>query len=899
MQRPLLSSRRGLGIAMRTLVVSLGLLVLAFASRQSPGATGESVDYTRDIKPIFHANCTMCHGPDKSRAGLRLDTAALALKGGTDGKVIVPGKSAESKLYRAVSGKGEISMPKDRPRLPEKQIALLKAWIDQGATAPKDEVAAVAEGKSSHWAFQAIKRPSPPDVKDIRWVRNPIDRFILQQLERQKIAPAAEADRVTLIRRLSLDLLGLPPSIQDVDDFVKDTRPDAYERLVDRLLSSPHYGERWGRHWLDVARYADSNGFSIDAPRSIWPYRDWVIGALNRDLPFDEFVIQQMAGDLLPDATLDMRIATGFHRNTPFNEEGGIDLEQFRQESVVDRVNTIGTAFLGLTIACAQCHDHKFDPFSQKEYFQLFAFMNNDDEPPLPLPTTALTDRAKKVKDQIDGLRNQVKALESFTPERTAAWEKNLRPDQWPQLPPVVRDIIETPHYRRTAKEIQTLASAIRKADQIPQVLAGLGSPLLGGGPAGRTTLAAHLNLALFRAGVEKKIEAAKRMEPKPDTTLVLVQRKSPRTTHIHIKGDFARKGKLVMPGVPQVLHPLPQSPRASPNSGASPSPEASLRASGAGLNRLDLARWLVDPTNPLTARVTMNRVWQAYFGTGIVETDNDFGTQGTPPSHPELLDWLAAEFMDPSRAGGNAWSLKSMHRLIVTSATYRQSSKARPELATIDARNRLLARQNRLRLEAEVVRDAALASSGLLVRKVGGPSVFPPQPAGVFAFTQVQRQWEASAGLDRFRRGLYTHFWRSAPHPALMAFDAPESAQTCTRRNRSNTPLQALTLLNDQAFAECAQGLALRVLKDGEAADSQRLRHAFRLCVGRPPRDAEENRLAQLLRALQTELAASPEEARGLAPPNLPLGLEPTQAAAWTMLARVLMNLDEFITRE
>ncbi|MBI3411482.1 MAG: DUF1553 domain-containing protein [Planctomycetes bacterium] len=736
--------------------------------------------------------------------------------------------------------------------------------------------------KTDHWAFQAPKRSAPPPVKDKAWIRNGIDPFILARLERENLTPSPQADRVTLIRRLSLDLTGLPPTLHAIDEFLKDARTDAYERLVDRLLASPHYGERWGRHWLDLARYADSNGFNIDAPRSIWPYRDWVIAAFNRDLPFNRFVIEQLAGDLLPGATIENKIATGFHRNTLLNQEGGIDLEQFRVESVVDRVNTTGAVFLGLTLGCAQCHNHKFDPVSQREYYELFAFFNQCDEPALALPTLEEARILEELRRKQGAIQKALKGLDRTSPTRQAQWERDLTPEARLLLPSAIKDILDKPDYQRTGKEKQILAAMLRNLDQIPQFVAGLGDPLAAG-IAGPVLAAGHLHFVLFRSDLEQKLTVLNKQRPIVASTLVLQERKTPRETHVHIKGDFLRKGKVVGTGTPKVLHPF---------------------GDGTNANRLDLARWLVAKENPLTARVFVNRVWQHYFGLGLVETENDFGSQGTPPSHPELLDWLALEFMSgasapPSAKSTAAWSIKALHRLIATSATYRQASMARREPTSVDPRNRLLARQNRLRLEAEIVRDVALAASGLLHPKIGGPSVFPPQPDGVFAFTQIQREWKAATGPERHRRGLYTHFWRSAPHPALMAFDAPDSTSTCTRRNRSNTPLQALTLLNDKAFYEFAQGLAVRVLKESKESSAERLTYAFRLCLAREPSAKETRRLTELLSSLEREFAESRDEARKLAPEAIPPNVSVPQAAAWTVLSRVLLNLDEFITRE
>jgi hypothetical protein len=726
------------------------------------------VDFLRDVRPILDRSCVRCHGADKQRGGLRLDSSAGLSTGGDSGLLLVPGDSSKSRLYRAITGThGVAVMPPGGARLLQAEIDRIRAWIEQGAKCPPGQQSPTAP-RATHWSFRPVQRPAIPS-----WGKglaaNPIDAFVQARLEKEGQRPSGEADRVTLLRRLALDLTGLPPTPEEVDAFVQDRRPDAYERQVERLLASPHYGERWGRHWLDLARYADSNGYSVDSPRTIWPYRDWVIGALNSDLAFDRFTKEQLAGDLLPDATVEQKIATGFHRNTMINEEGGIDPEQFRVEAVIDRVNTTGAVWMGLTLGCCQCHNHKYDPISQREYYRLFAFFNSQDEP-------------------------------------------NLR----------------------------------------------LGVP----DPGARSS-------------------TGKKGTPRELTTMVLRER-APRASHILKGGDFTRPGAQVDPGTPAVLPPLDR-----PVAGRAP-------------NRLDLARWLVRPDNPLTPRVTVNRIWGHYFGLGLVETENDFGTRGTPPSHPELLDWLADQFV---RQG---WSLKALHRLIVTSATYRQSSQARADLEIIDPRNRLLARQSRLRLEAEVVRDVALAASGLLDQRIGGPSVFPPQPEGVSQFTQVKRAWKASVDRQRYRRGMYTHLWRSAPHPALVTFDAPDGGTACTRRNRSNTPLQALTLLNDSGFAEHAYGLTARILEDAPAGEAGQVRHGFRLCLGREPSQAEAKRLSAFLAKQREHYAAKGAEARALLAAGGPAGKwlaeapgAPAQKAALVLLSRVLLNLDEFITRE
>jgi len=797
--------------------------VLALAALAGPPRSGfaaepatAGVRFNREIRGILAENCFACHGPDaaKRKAHLRLDRSEDARHDLGGRAAIVPGKADESELIaRIVSDDPEEVMPPPATgkRLTAGQIETLRRWIDQGAD---------WEG---HWAFLPPQRPPLPEVRGSGWVRNPIDAFILARLEREGLTPAPEAERATLIRRASLDLLGLPPSPAEREAFLADPRPDAYERLVDRLLASPHHGERRGRAWLDLARYADSNGYSIDAPRSIWKYRDWIVDALNRDLPFDQFLTDQLAGDLRPGATLDQRVATGFHRNTPINQEGGIDVEQFRVESIIDRTNTTATAFLGLTLGCAQCHDHKYDPITQEEYYRLFACFNNADEPEMAVATPEVVARRDEVEAQIRAYLGEIREREPVLTERQRAWEAGLGMAGRQRQSQEVRAAFDVRFDARDEAQRRAVFAAF--IDQDP------------GQATHRRAIAA------LRAGA-----------PTVVTTMVVRERTVPRATHLLIQGDFTRPGKVVTPGVPGVLPPL---------SPAGPTP-----------NRLDLARWLADPANPLTARVAVNRLWQADFGRGLVETEDDFGTQGAPPSHPELLDWLATELV------ARGWSLKAIERLILTSATYRQSSRVRPGAAAIDPDNRRLARQSRLRLDAEVIRDSALKASGLLTHTLGGPGVFPPQPEGVMDLGQMRRRWTASTGPDRYRRGLYTFFWRATPHPSLLVFDAPDATHACTRRARSNTPLQALTLLNDAAAFEFAQALAGRVLREAPPDDGARIGHAFRLCLVRSPGGAEAQRLRDLIDQERREAGAD-------------------DRTAWTAAARVLLNLDEFITRE
>jgi hypothetical protein len=777
----------------RNLTALLGLLTLCGAVMRA--AADDPVRFQRDVLPILAENCFACHGFDKAarQAGLRLDTAEgamVVLESGA--RAIVPGKPEESELIsRTTTSDADLRMPPAETgnSLSVEEVQTLRRWIAGGA------------GYEKHWSLVPPQRSGPPAVAG---VEHPIDRFVQARLAEQQLTPSPAAADATLIRRVSLDLTGLPPTPAEVDGFIAAAAKDregAYHELVDRLLASPHYGEHWGRWWLDQARYADSNGYSIDAPREIWKFRDWVIEALNADMPFDQFTIEQLAGDLLPNAGESQKVATGFHRNTQINQEGGIDREQFRIDSVFDRVATTGTVWLGLTVGCCQCHDHKFDPIEQREYYRLFAFFNNQDEPTLKVYGPGV-DVSQLAAEQ----RAAAKQLDELVQEGSkdlAAWEANLTDDERKQLPAALKKILGLAQEKRSAAQLRELFAA---------------------GP-GKSNEA-------FGPLQQRWAELDRRLNGVP-TTMVLQERAAPRKTHILIKGDFTRPSDEVTPGTPSVLHPFEGDPGKA--------------------NRLDLARWITRPENPLTARVVVNRIWQRYFGRGIVETENDFGAQGTPPSHPELLDWLALELQN------RKWSLKALHKLTVTSHTYRQSSAERADLNAADPHNYLLGRQRRLRLEAEVVRDVSLAASGLLSRKIGGPPVFPPIPEGVMSQGQVKHAWNVSTGEDRYRRGLYTFVYRATPPPALAVFDTPDGFAACTRRARSNTPLQALTLLNDAAFVECAAALAKFVENDG-------LEAAFRRCTARNPQADELAVLSQL---------------------------GPLNAA------RVLLNLDETVTRE
>ena len=824
-----------------------------------------TVRYNRDVLPILAENCFACHGFDKAKrkAGLRLDSAAGAtaeLESGA--RAIVPGKAKESALIeRIVTTDADDVMPpkKSGKQLTAVQKNTLRRWVEHGAR------------YEPHWAFIPPQRVEPPDVAG---ADQPIDRFIRARLLQEKIAPSPEADRTTLIRRLSFDLTGLPPSPLEVDAFVNDARGDAYARVVERLLASEHFGERWARWWLDLAHYADSDGYLQDFIRPVaWRYRQWVVDAFNRDLPFDQFTIEQLAGDLLPDATASQKIATGFLRNTLSNREGGADLEEYRVNQTIDRTMTLGTTWLALTTGCAQCHDHKFDAISQREYYQLYAFFNDADEVNFNAPLPGEREPFDAAKQEHDRKRAELLApvlaplaemqadwerrlLETevhpgvdFTWDRTLEllglqWGQNLGEGQLEGL-----NIIKTPLAQRTQDQRDRLLDYFLKS-----------------APAAYSGKFKELKLNDLRS----KLDALAKEVPAVTRAPGMMKSPAPRTTHIHIRGDFHRPGDDVKAGTPMALPAL---------------------ATGNGADRLALARWLVLPQHPLTARVTVNRLWQELFGRGIVATSENFGVRGDRPSHPELLDWLAIEFQQ------RKWSIKELLRVIVTSQTYRQSSQARPELATLDPNNARLARQARLRLSAEAVRDSALAVSGLLSRSIGGPSVKPPQPASV-SKEGYKNLWEISAGADRYRRGLYTFIQRTSPFAQFVTFDLPDTSRSCTRRERSDTPLQALNLLNDPVFLEAAKTFASRVLREAGGADENRLSHAFMLALARAPKPEESKRLLAYLQQQKALFENDDSSARELLRDSAPGG-DVAEHAAWVALSSVLLNLDETITRE
>jgi len=996
----------------RPIVLVTGLLAFALAPRAS---AGESIDFNTQIRPLLSNNCFACHGPDEEEraADLRLDTrtGATADRGGY--AALIPGDPAASELlYRITTDDETDRMPPEGKgqRFTDREVALLERWIAQGGEYDR------------HWSYVKPQRPELPGVENTSWVRNPVDRFILARLEAEGLVPSPEADRLTLARRLALDLTGLPPTWEEARAFVRDSRPGAYDRYVGRLLDKPSFGERWARVWLDLARYADSAGYADDPPRTIWAYRDWVIRALNDNKPFDEFTIEQIAGDLLPDPTLGQRIATAFHRNTMTNNEGGTDNEEFRNAAVVDRVNTTMAVWMGTTINCAQCHTHKYDPITQEEYFRLFAIFNQtedadqkDERPFLKLWSDEQKRNKAHWENRIAELRSIVETDTGSLREERRAWMKRLRREpEWTVLPPIAAraehaeltveadGTVATAHSKRpdtdryslklslpddsppiTALRLEidpaqatnfVLSRVSAQWTPAPDGPAAATSPSAGGphpvefdaafasheqegfpasavlakktgkktgwAIAGGTGQRQHLTLlvgspAPLRGGVldltlpqqsqyaqhvltrfritattspdasewvrmpedvrrqvrarndtpkvaryyrsiAPSLQAArselrrleKRLQSeKPHTTVPVMSERSSRdrrTTNIQIRGNFQNLGKEVTPGVPAVFHPL--RPDLPPN-------------------RLALAHWLVDADNPLTPRVIANRHWEKIFGTGIVETSEEFGSQGELPSHPKLLDWLAVELVE------SGWDLKHLLRTLVTSATYRQHSRVTDHLLEVDPFNRLYARGPRFRVPAEMVRDQALFATGLLSPRMYGPPVKPPQPnLGLKAAFGSATDWKTSEGANRYRRGLYTTWRRSNPYPSMATFDAPNREVCTIRRSRTNTPLQALVTLNDPVYVQAAQSLARTILQND-------LRTGFRRALIRDPSPEEQARLEALYEEALAHYRASPEQTRQMVQYR-PDTDEPARLAAWTVVANVILNLDEMLLK-
>jgi hypothetical protein len=1036
-----------------TLISTLASFALtALAVPASHAETIAAPDFEREVRPVLSDACFLCHGPDQAtrKGKFRLDVKEEAFRAGKSGKTpIVPGKPDESELIARIttSNPDDVMPPPDaKTQLKPAQKEILKRWVASGAA------------YQTHWAFIPPVRPEVPKVKDAGWVKNPVDGFILAHLEAEKLQPSPQADKATLLRRLSLDLIGLPPSPKEIDAFIADPSSDAYEKQVDRLLASPHFGEKWARQWLDAARYADSDGYEKDLPRKMHPWRDWVINAFNRDLPYNQFLIEQLAGDLLPDATQDQKIATGFLRNGMVNEEGAIIAEQFRMEGMFDRMDTIGKSILGLTIQCAQCHSHKYDPLTQEEYYRLMAFINNDYDAITWIYSPAQLDQIKKINEGIATLEQKIKNEHSDWQVKQLAWEDEMRKAEqpWDQLKPTDPDwggglshpvaqkdnsvitlgfrandgelwtyadtketnltglrlealtdgdlpfggpgrsttgtfavaevIVEAqkagdkkwekvamknatadfetpahpipPPYKRNDQDNRQVGPAsflidgkdetgwdpdrgtgrrhqdsvavmqFAKPEGYPEGTKfkftlkfrhsgndphGRLSQLLGRfrlsvtkatdpkadplqpavraaiklAPEQRTPQQQAAVFTAFRSkqadykAVNDEIEKLWATYPQGETTLNLKQRlpEDARQTTMLDRGVWDKHTKVVTPGVPKFLNPLPDNP--------------------GPMNRLTLARWLTDRKSPTTARVAVNRVWQAIFGTGIVETSEDLGVRASEPSHRKLLDWLAVEFME------KGWSTKQLVRTVVTSDAYRQSSRVTPEMIERDPNNRLLARGARFRPDAEVVRDNALTIAGLINDRVGGPSFFPPVPDNLFAVSFIPVTfWETAQGAERYRRSIYMFRRRSIPDPLLQCFDAPNGDFSCARRARSDTPLAALAGMNEITMVEASQAMSLRVLREAGHSDADRASYAFRLCTGRTPRGEEINEILKLLESQRKRIADGYLSSRELLtgdPAKLPKiadGATPTDAAAWTIVSRVLLNLDETLTK-
>lgn len=1041
----------------RRLLVAVALLLW------SPLTSADDVSFSRDIRPILAANCFGCHGTDEGhREGdLRLDTFSGATAEHDGRAAIVPGKPEASELLERVKSHDADSVmpPRETGKaLTAQQVDMLERWIQSGAE------------YQQHWAFIAPVSPPIPEFADEQfrqWIKNPIDAFILQRLQKEGLRPAPVAESSTLLRRASLDLIGLPPELSELDAFASASESSAEDSLVsddvrwskeiDRLLASPHFGEKWARHWLDAARYADSDGFEKDKPRFVWFYRDWVVRSFNNDKPYNEFLKEQLAGDLIPKRTQDQLVATGFLRNSMINEEGGVDPEQFRMEAMFDRMDAVGKAMLGVTIQCSQCHNHKYDPISQSDYYRMFAFLNNCDEAQATVYTQDALQKREALMSEILRLETELQIAHPQWREKLNDWANDIsqQANPWSIVRPELDSSGGQKHYLLNDGSVLAQGYAPTKhttafsCNTELKSLTGfrlellLDSNLPHGGPGravdglcaitefqvdvaplsdpGKSTnvkfVAATADVSpqqekelakIFYDKTDKKritgpiekafdgdnltawsidagpgrsnvprnavfvpetplssesgfrltfklvqmhggwnsddnqnnnpgrfrfsvtdqaspvadlvppavrvaalktdeqrtdedwaglfsywrttvpefastnaaIEELWAQHPAGETQLVLHERQVRRPTYLLTRGDFLKPADQVTAGVPGALNPLVDSEV----------PE-----------RLRMAEWIADRHSPTTARAIVNRIWQEYFGTGLVQTAEDLGTQGEYPSHPELLDWLAVELMD------HRWSLKHIHRLIANSATYRQSSHVTKELYQRDPANRLLARGPRFRLSGEIVRDVALAVSGLLNREVGGPPVYPPAPDFLFLppASYGPKAWMTESGANRYRRALYTFRFRSVPYPMLQNFDTPRGDAACVRRVRSNTPIQALTTLNEDLFVECSRALAMRIVAVAND-DQERIIHAFRQCTGRSPGEHELETLLRFLRNQKERFTAEPEQnsiqlvtGSPEGKLQLPGNVTASEAAAWTAVSRVLLNLDEVVTKD
>ncbi len=842
------------------------------ANKPDSARSTKKVSYSRDILPIFSDTCFHCHGPDeKSRkAKLQLNTAESATQVARSGeRAIVPGKPELSELIHRIESNDEDHMPpKNSPRaLTKNEIELLKQWILEGAN------------YEQHWAFTIPQKSKIPTVANNQWCRNPIDYFILAKMAEHSLSPSKEADRSTLARRVALDLTGLPPSLEEVKAFVEDKSLNAYERFVDRVLQSPAFGERWASIWLDLARYGDSNGYASDHPRTIWKYRDWVIEALNQNEPYNQFTIDQLAGDMLPNPTKNQLVATGFNRNTLTNDEGGTDDEEFRVAAVVDRVNTTMQVWMGLTFACAECHNHKFDPFSQEEYFKLYAIFNQsedndqrDNRPYLELPTPEQVQRKKQLKKESDQANHNLQQLKNKLDADMPNWEKNLDKSKLPkdlkELQQMPKDKRSKNQNERWQKYYYTHSAQAKEYEKLE-----------------KASQNKERELERFRVG---------------NTPIMReLPKERQRKTNIFLRGNFLAKGKEVQPGLPSLFANLKNSSTKDASLTAlSPMGNQDPKShSSTPYNRLDFARWLVSRDNPLTARVAVNRFWEQIFGQGLVTTSEDFGLRGKFPTHAELLDYLAVSWMEELN-----WDIKKLLRLMVTSATYRQQSVITPQLQNLDPENHWYARGPRFRISAETVRDQSLAIAGLLARDLYGPPARPYRPhMGQNSAFSGSTDWETSKGKDRYRRALYTEWRRSTPYPSLVNFDL-NSRTVCTiSRPKTNTPIQALTTLNDPVYIECAQSLARRMIREGGKSVSDRLVFGFKLTLLRDPEERELQKLQKLFAAAMVSLQKEKDQGLHLAteplgplPPNFNL----PETAAYVMVANVLLNLDEFFMK-
>jgi hypothetical protein len=831
-----------------SLLTVMGLAAATAPARGQAPATAP-VRFNRDIRPILSNTCFVCHGPDNNlrKADLRLDREKDVL-GDRDGhRIIVPGKPDQSELYRRITHanvRKRMPPAKHPHRLAPAQIALIRRWIEEG-------------GKyQAHWSLLAAQRSPLPAVKNQAWPRNAVDRFILGGLEKAGLEPSPEADRRTLFRRLSFDLTGLPPTPAEVDAFLADTHPQAYEKLVDRLLDSPHFGERMAIYWLDQVRFADTCGYHSDNHRDLYLYRDYVIQVFNRNKSFDRFTVEQLAGDLLPKPTLDQRVASGYNRLLQTTEEGGAQAKEYMAKYAADRVRNVSSVWLGLTLGCCECHDHKFDPFTTKEFYRFEAFFADIQEAAVGRQAQTSVP-SKEQREQLEGVEKDIAQLQKLLTTSTPAleaeqakWEASLSGRPVKGVPKNIAAILAVEAAKRNAAQMQQLAAYYR-------------------------TIAPSLHETRQKlAGLQKRKTEITQKVP---TTLVTMAT-SPRTMRVLRRGNWLDdSGEVVTPGLPAAL--------------------PGLEAPKAKLNRLDLARWIVAPENPLTARVFVNRLWLLLFGQGIVKTPDDFGAQGAWPTNPELLDWLAVEFRE------RGWNVKATIKLLVTSSAYRQSSRASESLHQRDPYNLLLGRQARFRLDAELVRDNALAISGLLSPKIGGPSVKPYQPAGYWQHLNFpKRDYYPDKGENQYRRGLYTYWQRTFLHPSLRAFDAPSREECTVERPRSNTPLQALVLLNDPTYVEAARALAERMIRDGGKQAETRIHVAFSRALGRKALAPEIKLLADLYEKHVEEYRKDGKSAELLLRVGdrpVPADIPVPELAAWTSVARVIMNLHETITRD